>query len=59
MVVPFEDNKYNTKEIYLLGVFCTYTCLNCYRLCEPITLYKDTKYNKKEFVADVQDELQS
>ena len=36
MVVPFEDNKYNTKEIYLFGVFCTYMCLNCYRLCEPI-----------------------
>ena len=36
MVVPFEDNKCNTKEIYLFGVFCMYTCLNCYRLFEPI-----------------------
>ena len=35
MVVPFEDNKYNIKEIYLFGVFSTYMSLNYYRLCEP------------------------
>ena len=36
MVGPFEENKYNIKEIYLFGDFCRYKCLNCYRVCEPI-----------------------
>ena len=44
MVVPFEDNKYNTKEIYLFEVFCTYMCLNCYKLCEPIYLIYHTPW---------------
>ena len=36
MVVPFEDNKYNTKEIYVFGLFYTYMRLSCYRLRDPI-----------------------
>ena len=36
LLVPFEDNKCNTKGIDLFGVFCTYMSLNCYRLYEPI-----------------------
>ena len=36
MVVSFEDNKYNTKDIYLFEVFLYVYMFKLLLLCEPI-----------------------